>query len=54
MARLLVVAAATLAHGALLDPAALRHNQAAQTTSLRPYLPPAENGGLECATLGLG
>jgi peptide methionine sulfoxide reductase MsrA len=43
--------AATLARGALLDPGALLQSQASQPTSLRPYLPLAENGGLECATL---
>jgi len=48
------LAMATLARGALLDPMALLQNKASQPTSLRPYLPAARNGGLECATLALG
>lgn len=48
------MAMATLARGALLDPMALLQNKASQPTSLRPYLPAAQNGGLECATLALG
>jgi hypothetical protein len=37
---------ATLARGALLDPTPLLQNKASQPTSLRRYLPPAQNGGL--------
>jgi hypothetical protein len=48
------LAMATLARGALLDPTALLQNKASQLTSLRRYLPAAQNGGLECATVALG
>lgn len=38
----------------LLDPLALVANKGSQTTTRRPYLPPAENQGLHTATLALG
>ena len=39
---------------AVLDPLALINNKASQPTTLLPYRPPAENGGLSTATLALG
>ena len=38
----------------LLDPLALVANKGSQTTTRRPYCPPAENQGLHTATLALG
>ena len=40
--------------GGRLDPLALIANKGAQTSTRRPYCPPAANGGLHTATLALG
>ena len=37
-----------------LDPLTLISNKGDQRSTLRPYRPPADNGGLHTATLALG